>query len=97
MSLNNIKALCFDTGGTILYWHTGIRRALAATGARHSLSRNWTEIANDFRRRSLKRYCHVNLGRAVGCWSGWCCTGYAAYRTHVSCRQTSKASERIAR
>ncbi|MGP0000590.1 MAG: hypothetical protein ACLPKW_22985, partial [Acetobacteraceae bacterium] len=24
MSTGNVKALCFDTGGTILDWHTGI-------------------------------------------------------------------------
>ena len=33
--MTEIKALTFDTGGTILDWHTGISRALAAAGARH--------------------------------------------------------------
>jgi FMN phosphatase YigB (HAD superfamily) len=30
MSIEGIEALTFDTGGTILDWHTGIRDALAA-------------------------------------------------------------------
>jgi FMN phosphatase YigB (HAD superfamily) len=32
--MNGIKALAFDTGGTILDWHGGIVAALAACGAR---------------------------------------------------------------
>jgi 2-haloacid dehalogenase len=54
MSMNNIKALCFDTGGTILDWHTGMRTALAEIGERHGVERDWGRIANEFRRRSLK-------------------------------------------
>jgi 2-haloacid dehalogenase len=54
MSLGNVKALCFDTGDTILDWHAGMRPALVATGAQHGLARDWANIVNDFRRRSLK-------------------------------------------
>jgi 2-haloacid dehalogenase len=54
MVMDNIKALCFDTGGTILDWHTGIRTALAAVGSRHGVVRDWAALANEFRRRSLK-------------------------------------------
>ena len=54
MSMSNVKALCFDTGGTILDWHTGMRTALAALGARHGVERDWARLANEFRRRSLK-------------------------------------------
>ena len=32
-----IKALTFDTGGTILDWHRGISSAFAAAGAAHGL------------------------------------------------------------
>lgn len=60
MSLSDVKALCFDTGGTVLDWHTGMRRALAAIGARHGVERDWPKIANEFRRRSLQRI--VNHG-----------------------------------
>jgi 2-haloacid dehalogenase len=54
MNVANVKALCFDTGGTILDWHTGIRTALAAVGARHGIERDWANLANEIRRRSLK-------------------------------------------
>lgn len=52
--MSNVKALCFDTGGTILDWHTGMRTALAAVGARHGIERDWARLANEFRRRSLE-------------------------------------------
>ena len=50
-----IKALTFDTGGTILDWHSGIRAALAETGARHGLERDWAALTNEYRRTALKR------------------------------------------
>ncbi|OGA20710.1 MAG: hypothetical protein A3I01_09625 [Betaproteobacteria bacterium RIFCSPLOWO2_02_FULL_65_24] len=49
-----IKALTLDTGGTILDWHGGISRALAAAGARRGLTADWHELTNEYRRRSLK-------------------------------------------
>lgn len=55
MSLAAIKALTFDTGGTILDWHTGIRTALADLGAAHGVEADWAAVTNEFRRRSLKR------------------------------------------
>lgn len=55
-----IKALTFDTGGTILDWHTGISTALAVAGAEHGLERDWPAIANDYRAVSLKAM--VNAG-----------------------------------
>jgi len=55
VSMDGIKALTFDTGGTILDWHTGLRTALAAAGARHGVNKDWPALANQFRRRSLKR------------------------------------------
>ena len=35
MSLPDIKALTFDTGGTVPDWHTGFRQAFAVAGTRH--------------------------------------------------------------
>ena len=55
MSLNNIKALTFDTGGTILDWHTGFSTAFAEAGAKHGLEKDWGAAANDLRRKSLGR------------------------------------------
>ena len=50
----DIKALAFDTGGTVLDWHAGISGALAAAGARRGLNADWPAITNEYRRRSLK-------------------------------------------
>lgn len=55
MTTAGIKALTFDTGGTILDWHTGLRTALAAAGERHGVHADWAALANEFRRRALKR------------------------------------------
>ena len=49
-----IKALTFDTGGTILDWHRGVSRAIADAGARQGLRADWPAIANEYRRRSLQ-------------------------------------------
>ena len=49
-----VKALTFDTGGTILDWHGGISRAFAAAGARRGVAADWPAVTNDYRRRSLK-------------------------------------------
>ena len=61
MSLSDIRALTFDTGGTILDWHTGFSNAFAATGAKHGLERNWHDISNDMRRKGLGKM--LNLGK----------------------------------
>jgi len=61
MPLRDIKALTFDTGGTILDWHTGFATALAETGARYGAERDWGALANDIRRGALKRM--LNLGK----------------------------------
>ncbi|MGI9333023.1 MAG: hypothetical protein ACR2RL_07685, partial [Gammaproteobacteria bacterium] len=54
MSVAGIKALTFDTGGTILDWHTGIRTTLSELGAAHGINADWAAITNEFRRRSLE-------------------------------------------
>ena len=61
MSLTEIRALTFDTGGTILDWHTGFATVMAETGAKHGIERNWHDIANDLRRKGLGKM--LNLGR----------------------------------
>ena len=60
MSLGDVRALTFDTGVTILDWHTGFRDAFAAAGRKHGVERDWPAIANEVRRRSLKAM--LNLG-----------------------------------
>ena len=49
-----LKALTFDTGGTILDWHRGISGAFAAAGAARGLRADWGAVTNEYRRRSLK-------------------------------------------
>ena len=60
MSIEDVKALTFDTGGTILDWHTGFSSALAEAGSKYGLEKDWASIANELRRRSLRRM--INLG-----------------------------------
>jgi 2-haloacid dehalogenase len=53
--MDGIKVLAFDTGGTILDWHSGIVRVLAEIGAERGVERDWHGLANEYRRRSLGR------------------------------------------
>ena len=55
MSLDDIEALTFDTGGTILDWHSGFSAALAEAGAKHGIEKDWAALTNDLRRGSLTR------------------------------------------
>jgi 2-haloacid dehalogenase len=50
----DIRALAFDTGGTVLDWHGGLVGALSQVGAAHTIGRDWHTIANDWRRRAMK-------------------------------------------
>jgi 2-haloacid dehalogenase len=53
--MDGIKILAFDTGGTILDWHSGISAALAECGARHGVDHDWRRLTNEYRRRALRR------------------------------------------
>ena len=53
--MQDVEAIAFDTGGTVLDWHRGIRAALAEAGERRGLARDWAAITNEYRRRSLRR------------------------------------------
>src|SRR5215469_7667471 len=53
--MEHIKVLAFDTGGTVLDWHTGLTAAMTAWGATQGIERNWPALANEHRRRSLRR------------------------------------------
>jgi 2-haloacid dehalogenase len=52
--MSDLKALTFDTGGTILDWHGGISAALARAGAARGISADWPSVTNEYRRRALK-------------------------------------------
>ena len=50
----DIQALTFDTGGTVLDWHSGLIEAFERVGARNGVYREWHSLANDWRRRTMK-------------------------------------------
>jgi 2-haloacid dehalogenase len=54
LAAGSVKALTFDTGGTVLDWHGGLTRAFARAGARHGLQADWAAVTNAFRRRGLQ-------------------------------------------
>ncbi|WP_417524417.1 HAD family hydrolase [Marinovum sp.] len=60
MTRDTIKALTFDTGGTVLDWHSGFRTAFEAAGARHGLALDGAALANELRHRSMAMM--LNLG-----------------------------------
>ena len=45
MSIQKIRALTFDTGGTILDWHTGVSSTLSQLGNKHGIDADWAAIA----------------------------------------------------
>jgi 2-haloacid dehalogenase len=53
--MEQIKVLAFDTGGTVLDWHAGLTAAMTTWGAAHGIERDWHVLANEHRRRSLRR------------------------------------------
>jgi len=57
--MDGFKVLAFDTGGTILDWHGGITAALAECGRRRDVGWDWHELANEYRRRALRRMLGV--------------------------------------
>ncbi len=63
MDHSNIKALTFDTGGTVLDWHTGFRKSLAALGGKYGVEADWGRLANDLRRASLGRMLNLGMDR----------------------------------
>jgi 2-haloacid dehalogenase len=49
------KILAFDTGGTILDWHSGISAALVECGKCRGFTHDWVSFTNEYRRRALRR------------------------------------------
>ena len=54
-AMGETEILAFDTGGTILDWHSGIAGALAECGERRGISHDWHALTNKYRRRALRR------------------------------------------
>src|SRR5215470_16270464 len=53
--MTDIKILAFDTGGTILDWHSGISAALGDCGQRRGVAHDWAAFTDEYRRRALRR------------------------------------------
>jgi 2-haloacid dehalogenase len=53
--MDELEILAFDTGGTILDWHSGIGGTLAACGHRRGVAHDWPALTNEYRRRALRR------------------------------------------
>jgi 2-haloacid dehalogenase len=49
--MRDIKVIAFDTGGTVLDWHSGLTATLAEWGVTHGIERDWHALANEHRRR----------------------------------------------
>lgn len=50
----DIRAIAFDTGGTVLDWHRGLVQAFAGLAARRGLALDGPVLANEWRRRTMK-------------------------------------------
>ena len=55
-----IKALTFDTGGTILDWHTGFSKCFEEIKNNYKLNFSSTDYANLMRRKSLEKVTNQN-------------------------------------
>ena len=74
----NVKALTFDTGGTILDWHSGVCSVFQKIGEHHGLSLDWHVVTNDYRRLAMKDIVGqvqptFNMDDVHRC--PWCCAG----------------------
>lgn len=50
----DIRALAFDTGGTVLDWHSGLVASLSGVGDQHGVQMDWHAVANHWRRCAMK-------------------------------------------
>ena len=53
MNLENIRALAFDVGGTVLDWRTGLIRDLTAWGKGKGMTHDWEAFPDQWRTNSL--------------------------------------------
>ena len=51
--INKAKAFTFDTGGTILDWHSGFKKGFDQIKADTNIEFNSFELANSFRKKSV--------------------------------------------
>ena len=56
----NIKALTFDTGGTILDWHSGFAKGLKKLKIKYNLGFSVTELCQFNEKKSLEKVTNQN-------------------------------------
>ena len=59
-AIRKIKAITFDTGGTILNWHTGFLNAFKKVGRKYEYDKDWASLTKKLRKCSLIKV--TNLG-----------------------------------
>ena len=62
--MNKIKVLTFDTGGTVLDWHSGFRDAFQSIGEKYGLKKDWAKLANKLRKKSMSAMLQLGEFRA---------------------------------
>ena len=62
-AIKKIKAVTFDTGGTILDWHTGFLNAFKKVGRKYEYNKDWVSLTNKLRKCSLIKV--TNLGEVA--------------------------------
>ena len=53
MDISKVRALTFDTGGTILDWYSGFKSGFEEVANKNGLSLNANELSKEFRKKSL--------------------------------------------
>ena len=53
MNVSKVKALTFDTGGTILDWYSGFKSGFEDIARKNNLSFNVNSLSKEFRKKSL--------------------------------------------
>ena len=81
------KVLAFDTGGTVLDWHTGLTAAMTEWGGAHVIERDWHAMANEHGRRSLRWMTNtIDPAFNIETSTATCSTNYST-RTRLAVRQ----------
>ena len=63
--INKVKAFTFDTGGTVLDWHTGFKAGFDNLANKLNIKLNSFELANSFRKKSLEIVTNQNKNELV--------------------------------
>lgn len=66
MISDNIKALCFDVGGTLLDWRTGLIGELTQWGTSQELKVSWSDFADRWRTLGLQNILDKKTGELPG-------------------------------